>query len=70
MPTGDGLTVEAPSVFMSRDGGYTWLKPAGLQKGPHFYGILDSGAIIYAVPMSNQPQNTVWYVTAEYKFYF
>jgi len=58
---GDGLTVAPPSVYMSNDGGYTWLKPAQLKDGPHFYGILDSGGVVYAIPMSNDPQNTIWF---------
>lgn len=57
-----------PSVYMSNDGGYTWLKPAQLKDGPHFYGILDSGGVVYAIPMSNDPQNTIWYVSVNVKF--
>ena len=55
-------------MYMSKDGGYTWLKPTQLNEGPHFYGILDSGGVVYAIPMSNDPQNTIWYVSINIKF--
>lgn len=35
-----------PDVYVSDDGGYTWLKALN---GPHHYAILDSGGLLVAV---------------------
>lgn len=45
---GDGLNFNPPDVYVSNDGGYTWLQPSDL-KGPHYYAIGDSGGLLYAV---------------------
>lgn len=38
---GDAISVMIPDVYISDDGGYSWLK---MLEGPHYYTILDSGA--------------------------
>ncbi len=44
-----------PDVYVSDDGGYTWIKALS---GPHHYAILDSGGLLVAVEHSNtQPIN-------------
>ncbi|CAB1335886.1 unnamed protein product, partial [Coregonus sp. 'balchen'] len=40
---GDAISVMKPDVFVSDDGGYTWLQAL---KGPHHYAILDSGGLL------------------------
>lgn len=35
-----------PDVYVSDDGGYTWIKALD---GPHHYAILDSGGLLVAV---------------------
>lgn len=46
-----------PDVYVSDDGGYTWLKAL---KGPHHYAILDSGGLLVAVEQSStQPINQI-----------
>lgn len=58
---GDGLSVEAPSVYISRDGGYEWTQPPQL-KGPHYYGIADGGSVLYAVKYEpTKVVNSLWY---------
>ena len=55
---GDGLRSRSADVFVSNDGGYTWRQPEQL-KGPHYYGIGDSGGILYVVPSKMEPINTL-----------
>ncbi|XP_068198985.1 sortilin 1b [Antennarius striatus] len=43
---GDAMSVLKPDVYVSDDGGYTWLKALD---GPHHYAILDSGGLLVAV---------------------
>ena len=46
-----------PDVYVSDDGGYSWLKAL---KGPHHYSILDSGGLIVAVEHSpTKPVNQI-----------
>lgn len=54
---GDALSVLVPDVFVSDDGGYSWLKAL---RGPHHYAILDSGGLLVAVEHSNtEPVNQI-----------
>uniref|UniRef100_A0A673N3K9 Sortilin-like n=1 Tax=Sinocyclocheilus rhinocerous TaxID=307959 RepID=A0A673N3K9_9TELE len=43
---GDAISMMTPDVYVSDDGGYTWLQAL---KGPHHYAILDSGGLLVAV---------------------
>ncbi|KAA0714033.1 Sortilin Precursor [Triplophysa tibetana] len=43
---GSAISMMTPDVYVSDDGGYTWLKAL---KGPHHYAILDSGGLLVAV---------------------
>ncbi|XP_036388856.1 sortilin-like [Megalops cyprinoides] len=43
---GDAISVMTPDVYVSDDGGYSWLRAL---KGPHHYAILDSGGLLVAV---------------------
>ncbi|KAI5095047.1 sortilin 1b precursor, partial [Silurus meridionalis] len=43
---GDAISVLTPDIYVSDDGGYTWLRAL---KGPHHYAILDSGGLLVAV---------------------
>lgn len=43
---GDAISVMRPDVYVSDDGGYTWIKALD---GPHHYAILDSGGLLVAV---------------------
>uniref|UniRef100_A0A672PRN4 Sortilin-like n=1 Tax=Sinocyclocheilus grahami TaxID=75366 RepID=A0A672PRN4_SINGR len=43
---GDAISMLTPDVYVSDDGGYTWLQAL---KGPHHYAILDSGGLLVAV---------------------
>lgn len=50
---GDAISVINPDVYVSDDGGYTWIKALD---GPHHYAILDSGGLLVAVEHNpNQP---------------
>lgn len=54
---GDAISVMRPDVYVSDDGGYTWMKALD---GPHHYAILDSGGLLVAVEHSvNEPVNTI-----------
>uniref|UniRef100_A0A671TIS8 Sortilin 1b n=1 Tax=Sparus aurata TaxID=8175 RepID=A0A671TIS8_SPAAU len=46
---GDAISVMRPDVYVSDDGGYTWIKALD---GPHHYAILDSGGLLVAVEHS------------------
>lgn len=54
---GDAISVMKPDVYVSDDGGYTWIKALD---GPHHYAILDSGGLLVAVEHSpTQPINKI-----------
>ncbi|KAJ4934113.1 hypothetical protein JOQ06_006918 [Pogonophryne albipinna] len=60
---GDAISVMKPDVYVSDDGGYTWIKALD---GPHHYAILDSGGLLVAVEQSlNKPINTIKFSTDE-----
>ncbi|KAM3872372.1 sortilin 1b [Diretmus argenteus] len=60
---GDAMSVMKPDVYVSDDGGYTWLQAL---KGPHHYAILDSGGLLVAVEYSTtQPINQIKFSTDE-----
>uniref|UniRef100_A0AAY5KBC2 Sortilin n=1 Tax=Esox lucius TaxID=8010 RepID=A0AAY5KBC2_ESOLU len=59
---GDAISVLKPDVFVSDDGGYTWLKALN---GPHHYAILDSGGLLVAVEHSTEPIKTIKFSTDE-----
>lgn len=60
---GDSMSAMRPDVFVSDDGGYTWLK---VLDGPHHYAILDSGGLLVAVEHNpNEPINTIKFSTDE-----
>lgn len=56
---GDAISVMKPDVFVSDDGGYTWLQAL---EGPHHYAILDSGGLLVAVEHSAQLIKDIKYV--------
>lgn len=54
---GDAISMMRPDVYVSDDGGYTWIKALD---GPHHYAILDSGGLLVAVEHSpTQPINKI-----------
>lgn len=53
---GDSESVLSPDVYVSDDGGYSWLLAL---KGPHHYAILDSGGLLVAVEHTNVPVNQI-----------
>uniref|UniRef100_A0A8C5H0A4 Sortilin-like n=1 Tax=Gouania willdenowi TaxID=441366 RepID=A0A8C5H0A4_GOUWI len=61
---GDSLSSsQHPDVFVSSDGGYNW---KATLKGPHHYGILDSGGLIVAVEAQHGGQvKTIKFSTDE-----
>uniref|UniRef100_A0A7N6A508 Sortilin n=1 Tax=Anabas testudineus TaxID=64144 RepID=A0A7N6A508_ANATE len=60
---GDAISVMKPDVYVSDDGGYTWIKALS---GPHHYAILDSGGLLVAVQSSpNELVNQIKYSTDE-----
>ncbi|XP_032377305.1 sortilin 1b [Etheostoma spectabile] len=60
---GDAISVMKPDVYVSDDGGYTWMKALD---GPHYYAILDSGGLLVAVEKSpTQPINKIKFSTDE-----
>lgn len=60
---GDAISVMKPDVYVSDDGGYTWLQAL---KGPHHYAILDSGGLLVAVEHSvTHPINQIKFSTDE-----
>ncbi|KAM7378309.1 hypothetical protein PAMA_013283 [Pampus argenteus] len=61
---GDSLSSsQHPDVFVSSDGGYNW---RGTLRGPHHYGILDSGGLIVAVEAQRDVQvKTIKFSTDE-----
>ncbi|XP_069759425.1 sortilin-like [Narcine bancroftii] len=60
---GDAISTLIPDVYVSDDGGYTWLKAL---TGPHHYAILDSGGLIVAVESHpDRPIDIIKYSTDE-----
>ncbi|KAJ8412064.1 hypothetical protein AAFF_G00143310 [Aldrovandia affinis] len=60
---GDAVSVMAPDVYVSDDGGYSWLQAL---QGPHHYAILDSGGLLVAVEhTSSQPISQIKFSTDE-----
>ncbi|XP_008316698.1 sortilin 1b [Cynoglossus semilaevis] len=60
---GDAISVINPDVYVSDDGGYTWIKALD---GPHHYAILDSGGLLVAVEHNpNQPISRIKFSTDE-----
>ncbi|KAK1152708.1 sortilin-like [Acipenser oxyrinchus oxyrinchus] len=60
---GDAISVMTPDVYVSDDGGYSWIKAL---VGPHHYAILDSGGLIVAVEHSpSQPIKHIKFSTDE-----
>ncbi|KAM9408225.1 sortilin-like [Pholidichthys leucotaenia] len=59
---GDSESALSPDVYVSDDGGYTWMLAL---RGPHHYAIMDSGALLVAVEHSNAPVNQIRFSTDE-----
>ncbi|XP_076022393.1 sortilin-like [Genypterus blacodes] len=60
---GDAISVMKPDVYVSDDGGYTWMKALS---GPHHYAILDSGGLLVAVEHNkNEAINQIKFSTDE-----
>uniref|UniRef100_A0A671VKV3 Sortilin 1a n=1 Tax=Sparus aurata TaxID=8175 RepID=A0A671VKV3_SPAAU len=59
---GDAESTLSPDVYVSDDGGYSWLLAL---KGPHHYAILDSGGLLVAVEHTNSPVNQIKFSTDE-----
>ncbi|KAJ8260285.1 hypothetical protein GJAV_G00179210 [Gymnothorax javanicus] len=60
---GDAVSVMEPDVYVSDDGGYTWLQAL---EGPHHYAILDSGGLLVAVEHTpSQPISQIKFSTDE-----
>ncbi|KAF4079382.1 hypothetical protein AMELA_G00177330 [Ameiurus melas] len=60
---GDSISVSKPDVYVSSDGGYNWIRAL---RGPHQYGILDSGGLIVAVELHRDLQaNAIKFSTDE-----
>lgn len=59
---GDAISVMRPDVYVSDDGGYTWIKALN---GAHHYAILDSGGLLVAVEYSSSPINKIKFSTDE-----
>ncbi|XP_043932819.1 sortilin isoform X2 [Protopterus annectens] len=61
---GDAMSLLNPDVYVSDDGGYSWIRAL---KGPHHYAILDSGGLIVAVEYHTQYHsiNTIKFSTDE-----
>ncbi|KAI1893173.1 hypothetical protein AGOR_G00141180 [Albula goreensis] len=60
---GDAISVMTPDVYVSDDGGYSWLRALS---GPHHYAILDSGGLLVAVEHTpSQPIARIKFSTDE-----
>ncbi|XP_068598081.1 sortilin-like [Brachionichthys hirsutus] len=59
---GAGKSVLSPDVYVSDDGGYSWLFAL---KGPHYYAIMDSGGLLVAVEHTKLPVNQISFSTDE-----
>lgn len=53
---GDANSAVSPDVYVSDDGGYSWLLAL---RGPHHYAILDSGGLLVAVEHTTAPVNQI-----------
>ncbi|XP_005924733.1 sortilin [Haplochromis burtoni] len=58
----DAESVLFPDVYVSDDGGYSWMLAL---KGPHHYAILDSGGLLVAVEHTNLPVSQIKFSTDE-----
>ncbi|KPP73994.1 sortilin-like, partial [Scleropages formosus] len=59
---GEDTSVMTPDVYVSDDGGYSWMRALS---GPHHYAILDSGGLLVAVEDTSQPINQIKFSTDE-----
>ncbi|KAM4613400.1 sortilin-like [Polymixia lowei] len=59
---GDPESVLSPDVYVSDDGGYSWLLAL---RGPHHYAILDSGGLLVAVQHTSLPVHQIKFSTDE-----
>uniref|UniRef100_A0A8C9YHB4 Sortilin 1a n=1 Tax=Sander lucioperca TaxID=283035 RepID=A0A8C9YHB4_SANLU len=59
---GDAESALSPDVYVSDDGGYSWLLAL---RGPHHYTILDSGGLLVAAEHTNSPVNQIKFSTDE-----
>ncbi|KAM4737918.1 sortilin 1b isoform 1-T1 [Anableps anableps] len=59
---GDAISVIKSDVYVSDDGGYTWIKALD---GPHYYAMLDSGGLLVAVEDNGEPINKIKFSTDE-----
>ncbi|XP_076012568.1 sortilin-like isoform X2 [Genypterus blacodes] len=59
---GDPESLLSPDVYVSDDGGYSWLLAL---RGPHHYAILDSGGLLVAMEHTNVPVNQIKFSTDE-----
>ncbi|KAL4658653.1 sortilin-like [Arapaima gigas] len=59
---GEDTSVMMPDVYVSDDGGYSWIKALS---GPHHYAILDSGGLLVAVEDTSHPINQIKFSTDE-----
>uniref|UniRef100_A0A3P9PIZ7 Sortilin 1b n=1 Tax=Poecilia reticulata TaxID=8081 RepID=A0A3P9PIZ7_POERE len=59
---GDAISVIKSDVYVSDDGGYTWIKALN---GPHHYAMLDSGGLLVAVEDNGKPINKIKFSTDE-----
>uniref|UniRef100_A0A0S7F0J0 Sortilin n=1 Tax=Poeciliopsis prolifica TaxID=188132 RepID=A0A0S7F0J0_9TELE len=59
---GDAISVMKSDVYVSDDGGYTWMKALN---GPHHYAMLDSGGLLVAVEDNGKPINKIKFSTDE-----
>ncbi|KAF3856086.1 hypothetical protein F7725_016809 [Dissostichus mawsoni] len=50
---GDEVSSLSPDVYVSDDGGYSWMLAL---RGPHHYAIMDSGGLLMAVEQTNAPR--------------
>lgn len=53
---GDAESALSPDVYVSDDGGYSWLFAL---KGPHHYAILDSGGLLVAMEHTHSTVNQI-----------
>ncbi|KAI4826839.1 hypothetical protein KUCAC02_030270 [Chaenocephalus aceratus] len=59
---GDEVSSLSPDVYVSDDGGYSWMLAL---RGPHHYAIMDSGGLLVAVEQTNTPVNQIKFSTDE-----
>ncbi|OWF42491.1 Sortilin [Mizuhopecten yessoensis] len=58
----DALQTTHPDVYITRDGGYKWIKALD---GPHHYHIADSGSLLVAVPSDTDKPKVIKFSTDE-----